>query len=168
MSELSARFVDEAISRRSAIVERLRAVLPAILRPRPVVAAYLYGSFADGRVLPDSDIDIALVLAPEPSLTAYERTALELDVAAEIEDCDFDRTVDVRVINDAPLVAQGAVLTDGICVYSGDETLREEYEVLTRKLYFDFLPTLRMMRRAYFQRKGKDLRRQGFLRHGQD
>ncbi len=166
MSEPSTHFVGEAISGRSTVVERLRAVLPAILRPRPVVAAYLYGSFADGRVLPDSDIDIALVLAPGSNLTAYERMLLELDVAAEIDDCDFDRTVDVRIINDAPLVAQGTVLTDGICVYSGDDALREEYEVLTRKLYFDFLPTLQMMRRAYFQRKGKDLRSQGLSRHG--
>lgn len=166
MSEPSARFVGEAVSGRSAVVERLRVFLPAILRSQPVVAAYLYGSFADGRVLPDSDIDIALVLAPGCNLTAYERTLLELDVTAEIEDCAFDRAVDVRIINDAPLVAQGTVLTEGICVYSGDDTLREEFEVLTRKLYFDFLPTLRMMRRTYFRRKGKDLRRQGLIRHG--
>lgn len=163
MLETSAHSAGEAILGRSETMERLRSALPAILRSRPVVLAYLYGSVADGRFLPDSDIDIALVLAPGCNLSAYERMALELDVAAEIEDCDFGRAVDVRIINDAPLVAQGTVLTEGIRLYSADETVREDYEVLTRKLYFDFLPTIQMMRQAYFQRKGEDLRRRGLL-----
>jgi predicted nucleotidyltransferase len=151
---------------RAAIVDRLRSVLPAILQMRPVVAAYLYGSVADGHVLPDSDIDIALVLLPGHNLTAYDRVALELDVAAEIEDaCDM-REVDVRIINDAPLVIQGTVLSDGIRVYSRDEDLRVEYEVFARKHYFDFLPVARMIQRTYFHRKGVALRRQRLLSHG--
>jgi predicted nucleotidyltransferase len=151
---------------RVAIVDRLRSVLPTIFQARPVVAAYLYGSVADGRVLPDSDVDIALVLSPAHGLTAYDRVALELDVATEVEDACGISEADVRVINDAPLVIQGAVLGEGIRVYSRDEDLRVEFEVFARKHYFDFLPTARMMQQTYFRRKGAVLQRQGLLSHG--
>ncbi|MEJ5197357.1 MAG: nucleotidyltransferase domain-containing protein [Anaerolineae bacterium] len=157
---------DLVVPARSAIVERLRSALPAILQSRPVLAAYLYGSVADGHALPDSDVDIALVLLPEHHLSAYERQVLELDVAAEIEEACGIREADVRIINDAPLMAQGIVLTEGIRVFSRDDDLCAEFEVAERKRYFDFLPVVQMMRRAYFQRKGAALRRQGLLRDG--
>ncbi len=155
-----------AVFDRSAIVERLRSALPTILQSRPVLVAYLYGSVADGHVLPDSDVDIALVLLPEQHLAAHERLALELDVAAEIEDACGLQAVDVRVINDAPLVVQGVVLTEGIRVFARADDLYTEFEVAARKRYFDFLPVAQMMQKAYFQRKGVALRRQGLLHNG--
>lgn len=166
MTATSAHPVTEGTLSRSEIMARLRAALPEILGARPVIAAYLYGSVADGRVLPGSDVDIALILTPGCNLATYDRMALELDIAAEIADCDLGREVDVRIINEAPLAVQGVVLTEGILLYSGDDMLRQDYEVLTRKLYFDFLPTIRMMRQAYFRAKGESLRRQGLLRDG--
>jgi hypothetical protein len=44
------------------------------------------------------------------------------------------------------------VLSEGILLFSRDEEFRIQYEVLTRKLYFDFLPVLEMMRTAFFER----------------
>ncbi|MGB9776323.1 MAG: nucleotidyltransferase family protein [Anaerolineae bacterium] len=49
--------------RAEALLSRVREVLPALLVPYPVVAAYVDGSVARGTVLPTSDVDIALVLA---------------------------------------------------------------------------------------------------------
>ncbi len=68
------------------IRDGLRALLPAILEGRPVMLAYLYGSVAEGYALPDSDVDIALVLTPDHGLSAYERMRLELAIAADVED----------------------------------------------------------------------------------
>jgi predicted nucleotidyltransferase len=130
----------------------LQAEMPKILGDRPVMMAYLYGSMADGSTLPSSDVDIGLVLDPNFALSAYEQLQLEFDIAAEVERrCDI-READVRCLNIAPLTVQGMVLSEGILLYSRDEEFRIQYEVYTRKLYFDFLPVVEMMRTAFFER----------------
>jgi predicted nucleotidyltransferase len=144
----------------------LRAQMPGVLADRPVMLAYLYGSVADGSALPFSDVDIALVLEPHCPLSAYERMLLELDIASEVERGCGVQKADVRSVDLAPLTVRGTVVTDGRLLYSRDETFRVEYEVYTRKLYFDFLPVVRMMRHAYFDHMGAELRRQGVLAGG--
>jgi len=130
----------------------LRREMPDILGESPVMIAYLYGSVADGFALPFSDVDIALVFEPDCGLSAYERMLLEFDVAAEIERrCDI-READVRSIDTAPLTVQGQVLTQGVLLYSRDEDIRVEFEVNTRKRYFDFQPIETAMREAFFER----------------
>jgi predicted nucleotidyltransferase len=114
--------------------------------------AYAYGSVAADCLGPFSDVDIALVFDEQASLDAYQRFNLELDIAARIESACSIRDADVRSLNDAPLRVQGQVLTTGVLLYSRDEDLRVAYEVSVRKRYFDFQPTLEMMREAYFAR----------------
>ena len=141
----------------------LRAEMPDILAGGPAMLAYLYGSVVDGCALPFSDVDIALVLEPGYSLSAYERMLLELDIASEVERRCGAQKVDVRSVDLAPLTVRGKVVTEGRLLYSRDETFRVEFEVYTRKLYFDFLPVAHMMQRAYFDHMGAALRRQGVL-----
>ncbi len=147
------------------IVERLKHCLPEILRDRPVLLAYLYGSVAAGCPTPFSDVDIALVLVPGCNLDSYRRFRLEMEIAVEIENRCGIQDSDVRVINDAPLSIQGRVVTEGQLLYSKDEDFRVAYEVRTRKRYFDFQPVLVKMREAYFDRLESELREKGFL-HG--
>ncbi len=142
-------------------IELLRQHLPDILRHHPVQLAYVYGSVASGCPTPLSDVDIALVLAPDCGLDAYQQFMMELDIEAEIEKhCGF-RNADVRSINDAPLRVQGQVVTKGLLLYSKDEEFRVAYEIRTRKRYFDFQPVLAMMREAYFAHLEADLREKG-------
>ena len=129
------------------LVSRLRHHLPSILKDRPIQLAYLYGSAARGERIPLSDVDIALlairVLSPQ------ERLRLMLDVSLEVEErCDL-READVRVINDAPLLFQGRVVTEGILLYSRDEAERVRYETMTRMRYFDYLPIHQRLRDAF-------------------
>lgn len=135
--------------------------MPHILAGRPVMLAYLYGSAAEGYARPFSDVDIALVLSPEPPLSARERLWLELDIAAEIERRCGIGNADVRSINQSPLVVQGKVVTEGLLLYSRDETFRIEYEVYTRKLYLDFRPVICAMREAYFAHLEAQMTRRG-------
>lgn len=142
----------------SRIMADLRRRLPDILKHRPILLPYAYGSVAAGCPTPLSDVDIALVLAPDCGLDAYQRFMLELEIAAEIETHCGIQNADVRSINDAPLRVQGQVLTKGRLLYSKDTDFRVAYEVRTRKRYFDFQPVLVMMREAYFARLEADLR----------
>jgi len=140
------------------IIELLKQHLPDTLRHYPVLLAYVYGSVAMGCPTPLSDVDIALVLAPDCGLDAYQQFMMELDIEAEIERrCGIQNT-DVRSINNAPLKVQGQVVTRGLLLYSRDEDFRVVYELYTRKRYFDFQPVLAMMREAYFARLEADLR----------
>ena len=140
------------------IMADLRRCLPDILEHRPVLLAYAYGSVATGCPTPLSDVDIALVLAPNCGLGDYQQFMLELEIAAEIERHCGIKNADVRSINAAPLRVQGQVLTKGLLLYSKDADFRVAYEVRTRKRYFDFQPVLATMREAYFARLEADLR----------
>jgi predicted nucleotidyltransferase len=114
---------------------------------------------ADGQALPLSDVDLALVLRPDPSFSAYDRIRMEFEIAAEVESQCAISPVDVRSMNDAPLPVRGMVVTEGILLFSRDEEFRIDFEVYTRKLYFDFLPTQEMMRQAFFE----SLKKEGLL-----
>jgi len=132
------------------IISCLQAELPAILRGRPVMLAYLFGSAADGTALPSSDVDIALVLEPKSHISAYDRMKMEFDIAAEVEARCKIKEADVRSIDSAPLAVKGLVLTEGVLLYSRDEEFRVDYEAHYRKMYFDFLPVAKIMRDAFF------------------
>ncbi|MCI0397400.1 MAG: nucleotidyltransferase domain-containing protein [Chloroflexi bacterium] len=142
------------------LTRQLKQILPALLGERPVMIAYLFGSMASGRTTPFSDVDIALVLKPDHGLSKYEQLMLSLTIEAELEPHLRPLEPDVRVLNDAPLAVQGKVLTKGKLLYSRDDDFRVEYEVYTRKLYFDFQPVLEMMRKAYFARQRTNLPKQ--------
>ena len=128
----------ERQARATAVVQQLKDTVAPVLAKYPVDMAYLYGSMARGRPLPTSDIDIALVLSDPPA--PYERFKLELTIQAELEDtCQLGEEMDVRSINDAPLMVKGRILQEGLLLYERDRELRIAFEVLTRKLYFDFV-----------------------------
>lgn len=158
----SERTASAAVAAR--VIGCLRQCLPVILKHRPVLLAYVYGSVAERCPTPLSDVDIALVVSPDCGLDAYRRFMLELEIAVELEEHCGIQDVDVRSINDAPLRVQGHVVTKGLLLYSKDEDFRVAYEVRTRKRYFDFQPVLAMMRESYFARLEADLREKGL--HG--
>lgn len=136
---------------------RLREVLPSVLAQYPVDAAYVYGSVARGTATPLSDVDIALLLTSY--LPPYERLKLELTIQGEIEAADGFSVVDVRAINEAPLVVQGRIVQQGILLYERARKRRIAFEVAIRKRYFDFAPVARRLRDAFLQR----VHREGLL-----
>ena len=140
------------------LTNRLREKISGILVQQPVMLAYLYGSAVEGNMLPSSDVDIGLIFDPKRGLSSYERMQIEFKIAAEIERSCGILEADVRSIDNAPLTVQGAVVTEGILLYSRNEEFRVEYEVNTRKHYFDFLPVVEMMRGSFL----RQLREEGF------
>jgi predicted nucleotidyltransferase len=132
------------------LVSTLREVLPRLLHAEPVRLAYLFGSTAAGRTTPLSDVDLALLVDDE--LVPGGALQLILKIQAALYGyCDISNS-DVRIINDASLVFQGRVVSDGILVYARDEQERIDYEVRTRLLYFDYLPVHRSLQDAFFAR----------------
>ncbi len=152
----NVRKMDEATVQ---LVERLRQALPGLLAGTPVRMAYLFGSTAEGRTTPLSDVDIALVFDPQPGggWTAYRQLMLEMDIEAGLEDCCRLYHSDVRIINHAPLMLRGRVVQRGCLLYSADEDFRIGFETLTLKEYLDWLPTDEWFCKLYLQRRRKEL-----------
>lgn len=121
--------------------------LSEILAKFPVGLAYLYGSYGKGTQSSNSDIDIALVL--KKNLNQLERLKVEMQIAP-LMDKKFKSKFDIRCINNAPLRVKGEIITTGQLIYCSDEKFRISFETFIRDRYFDFLPTLRSMRRIYF------------------
>ncbi len=140
----------------------LKSRLAEVLARHPVTLAYLYGSAATGKMTPLSDVDIALVV-DESRVAPADRLHLELAVGGQIADrCDI-READVRVINHAPLMFRGEVVTFGILLYCRNDEARVEFETRTRSEYFDFLPLAEAVREAhldYMLKRGLSGKRQ--------
>ena len=141
-----------------SLVKKLKANLGPILKPYPILLAYLYGSAATGDLTSFSDVDIALVTDRE--VAPKERLKLMLRVEVELAERCGIHNADVRIVNDAPLVFKGRVVCDGFLLYAHDETARVEFETKTRDAYFDYLPMHRMLQEAFFA----DVRKRGL--HG--
>ena len=107
-----------------------------------IFAAYLFGSFGRATAGPASDIDVAILgSGHSPSNIDSPALALENDLERLI-----GRSVQVVVLNSAPVDLVHRVLRDGRLVFEGDRSARIAFEVKSRNEYFDLLPFLRRYR----------------------
>jgi len=142
--------VSESPQRKQPRIPRLDETgLVAFLTAQPdVVAAYLFGSLAEGRAMPHSDVDVAILLADaSDALAAGDR---QLQLMGELErfaDCE----VDVVMLNTAPPVLQHQVLASGRLLYERNRRARVDFEVRAGKVYADLQPVRDFLKRSLFQ-----------------
>ena len=111
--------------------------LVAFLGTQPdVIAAYLFGSLAQGRATLGSDVDIAVLLSPADPESVWER---QLQLIGEIERF-ADGQVEVAILNAAPPILQNQVLRYGRLLYERDRRARVEFEVRAGQVYADLKP----------------------------
>ena len=121
---------------------------PALLKTRPVLLGYLYGSCAKGDVHPFSDIDIGIYL--EENIPALKALDIELSLSIDFDAIMGNKfNVDVRSINNMPLMMKGSIVSEGILLYSRNDPFRVEFETNARKVYFDFKPYIHRYHKAY-------------------
>ena len=106
--------------------------LAPVFRRCPVIAAYLFGSQATHRQTALSDVDIAVLLDGGTVAPGRVQARLISDLMLVLKRSD----VDVVVLNEAPpLLKQRAI--SGLRLYSRDEKARVQFEVETRREYFE-------------------------------
>jgi predicted nucleotidyltransferase len=137
------------------VITILRESLPLILDCQPVLLAYLYGSIVSGYATPSSDVDIGLVV--NENLSPLAKLTLILSLKLDLEDRFGISNADFRIINDAPPIFCGRVVTSGVLVYSRTESERVNFETMARMQYFDYLPIHQRMQDAFFE----DIRKRG-------
>ena len=112
-----------------------------------IAAAYLFGSYAQDKEGPMSDIDIALLLKkPHPE---GRKLIHEIDYLAYLLSKTFGREVDLTILNHQGLVFQHNVLKTGRLIYDAAPDVRIRFETGVITHYCDFEPTLRFMDKYY-------------------
>lgn len=113
-----------------------------------VMAVYLFGSQAKGNARKSSDVDIAILLAKGyDSLQSFQ---LRLQFMKDLESI-YGKEVDVVILNQAKPLLQHQVLKYGRLLYEKNRRARIEFEVNSRKQYFDIKPVLDRQSRALFK-----------------
>jgi len=100
---------------------------------RDIISAFLFGSYATERERPCSDIDIALLLEDnKKGCFPY----LDFKIALERS---LKANVDLIILNQADETLKYQVRRYGKIIYDADPRLRKKWEILSRKLFQDFL-----------------------------
>lgn len=119
-----------------------------------IVVAYLFGSVARGRAHPHSDVDLAVLFAPEVGLE--ESVERQLQLMGDLEQF-ADREVQVTVLNRATPLLAYQVIKDSVLLYERDHNERMRFEVIAIKTYFDLQPMYQLFDRLL----AKQIREEG-------
>ncbi len=130
------------------MMEWMPSLLEYLAAQPDVVAAYIFGSVAEGRAHPRSDVDIAVLLTAD--LDAEARFDRRLRLGWEVESI-IGHPTDLVVLNDAPPLLQHQVLKHGRLIFERDRAARVEFEVRAGKIYADLKPMYDFFRRALFR-----------------
>jgi predicted nucleotidyltransferase len=102
-----------------------------------VSLAFIFGSFAEGRLNKESDVDIALLFRVEPDISTLT------DIMNGISDI-VKRDVDIVVLNNASPIIRMQVLRKGRLLKKVDERIYCDFYLRTVKEYDD----IKIIRRA--------------------
>ncbi|MCB0189291.1 MAG: nucleotidyltransferase domain-containing protein, partial [Caldilineaceae bacterium] len=105
-----------------------------------LIAAYIFGSVAQGKAHRQSDIDVALLFkATEERTTIHSRT---LTIGTLLEH-HLPTAVDVVALNLAPVAFQFQILQTGLLVLERNRTERCLFQMQVMSRYYDAKPFLR-------------------------
>lgn len=98
-----------------------------------ILAAYIFGSIAKGKVITANDIDIA-VLLEEQKENDFDYLKFKVDLERGL-----NKEVDLIVLNNAGEILKHQVRRDGIIAFDREPKKRKLWEIRSRKFYQDYL-----------------------------
>jgi predicted nucleotidyltransferase len=113
---------------RNFIIQKLSSALED---KNNIVFAYIFGSFNSQESFHDVDVGVFI------SDNGLNVLKTELEMERELEKL-IHITVDVRILNSAPLSFVYQVIKGGITIVDKNKDLRADFEGITIKKYFDF------------------------------
>lgn len=134
---------------RQAIMDFEKEIIETFQRHPEVIAVYLFGSYASGRQLEGSDLDVAVLLATP--VKGKELHDLEMTYFRELSE-RIPKNLDIVILNRAGEILTHEILTKGKLVYERDRDKRVEFEARRIVDYLDFLPYFERMQKGMMQR----------------
>lgn len=114
-------------------------------RYEEVTAVYLFGSVADGKTHPDSDLDLAIV----PRSAALRRQ--KLNILTDLVRAGYDN-VDLVLLDTNDITLKFEAVRRNQLIYAAPEFDHGSYFSKIIRQYFDFEPYLKVQREAYKKR----------------
>lgn len=109
-----------------------------------VAAVYLFGSLAEGKNGPLSDIDLAILLENEARSDIRSELYQSLyNMFSDIFDLSDFKHMDIVFLDRAPLELSFDVIKNGQVIFDAKPDLRNTFESRVSLLYVDFQPLLR-------------------------
>jgi predicted nucleotidyltransferase len=130
------------MSDQDLLVSRLGAVLEGP-PGNGVVAAWLFGSHAEGRAHRDSDIDVGVLLSRGVFPDGRDRFEARLRLYSQLQSAVGRAALDVVVLNDVPPGLAARVVTTGRRVYCADHEAEHAFRRDSQLRAADLLPFLR-------------------------
>jgi predicted nucleotidyltransferase len=127
-------------------IERLKQ----IFAERGVVLAYLFGSQAEGKAGPLSDVDIAILLGPHVAREQWFQ--VQLDLMGALMSLFHRDDVDVVILNQATPVLAHEVVRSGQILHEARPGTRADFELATLRRYVDTEPLRRLQDRRLLER----------------
>ncbi len=122
--------------------------LKKLFATKGIIVAYLFGSYAQDRATPSSDIDLAILLPGDKASSSefYQKliTAIRDNIGTE--------RFDLLILNHATPTVQYEVINTGIVIYARSEKEQEHFEMKTRQKYLD-TAYLRKVQNQYLKKR---------------
>jgi predicted nucleotidyltransferase len=115
------------------ILDFLPQVVDFLKNRQKVVFSYLFGSLARDKVLPLSDIDIAIYLKEGVDLDKEKMSILQ-----NLIDLLGTEEIDLVLLNTAPLTLKARTVENKKILVDKEPFLRHSFESLVLREYFDF------------------------------
>ncbi len=118
------------------------------IEKKPIIAIYLFGSYAKGKEKAKSDIDLAFVFderfyKEDPFRALQEAELLGTEIGKMMH-----KAVDVVILNGSSLSFAYYTVRNGLCLYESSTVNRILYEVALDNKYQDFMPFIKDLREA--------------------
>jgi predicted nucleotidyltransferase len=115
-----------------------------------VVLAYLFGSQAEGKAGPLSDVDIAVLLGIHVAREQWFQ--VQLDLMGALMGLFHRDDVDVVILNQATPVLAHEVVQSGQILYEARPGIRTDFELASLRRYVDTEPLRRLQDRRLLER----------------
>jgi len=118
--------------------------LGRLLDKHQVIAAYFFGSRAEGTASEDSDFDFAILV--DDSYSREEDNTLIMELTEEMQAL-LGKEVDLVVLNRASIEFRFLIIKHGRLIFSAGEEKRTDFEDVVIRDYLDFKPVLELYRK---------------------
>lgn len=136
-----------------AIPVDIQMNLQRFFSERPeIIGVYLFGSHANETATPLSDMDLGLVM--EQAFQDHKKQLeYELDLESSLIQSFQEQRFDIRVINEAPVIVQGKIITEGKEIYCSDPVRIRSFVEYVLMLYLDYKPVYDSLLEAYYNQQ---------------